>query len=771
MVRVRIYLVLSLALVLSSQCFGQDSTNIFFKAFKAYQTERPSQQLHFVFNQNQYAPGDTIFFKSYLLNAASGLWSSAQIVEINLIDNAGEVRQSARMKTDKGIGYNQIVLPESLENGFYNFTAFTNWMRNFGPESMYQHQIEVVSNASIERPSDLMARVEGGNLVAKVPANIIARTSLPGDSLILLDGGNRELARVVSDAYGFASFRITPEQGLTYQIKSSGDQIVLPKVQNEGYNLSITKVNDQFSRLRALGVMTGSGNSSLTLIFSTGGSIYFQQEISAQEPFQTNIDRKSLPPGIHKISLLHPNGELLAFREFYIPISNSVTPRISVQPGQVNSRNEVNLNIQLQAGNQPVTGEFSVSVLNTKAFNDASFSRYIEEFYLEERAQQLPQLKNKGDQEEVIDHVLVLYPKELNWQEMMKPLETLPYYGLSSLYQLRGIARDSVSGEVLPMGSTLMAYLQRDLMRYEVVVGYEGRFELNLLDVFGEDELFVIAEDPKGEEVLNVEIEWTNFPMPAFASGNSFRRTTEPNAYTDFHKTKSKINESYSFFNASANLDSLADAQRMEAPKVPILEVDNSINVDDFYLFPTMSQFVTEVVRQLRVGQQKGKPLVRMKYLEPNIATGDPLYIIDGIATKNTDFFLSLNPKELQTISVIKLPRKLSRFGLMAKNGIVIVNSKLRNIREKLNPKNMILGLNRPSDFPVLDEEWALRSSNPEFRSTVYWNPSINTDENGQASIEFYTSDDEADLLVLIQGISNDQPFQFVHRIPRNQSN
>ena len=478
-----------------------------------------------------------------------------------------------------------------------------------------------------------------------------------------------------------------------------------------------------------------------------------------------------MPGGVHQISLLHPDGKLLAFREFYIPSASPHRGEMMVQPDQSDTRTALKVDLQLMDGYQPISGEFSVSVLNSQAFDNAAYSSYTDEFFLENRADLMPKFVSPENREAVIDNVLALYPKAIAWTEITKPLDALPFYGLSSLYQLRGIARDSLSGEVLPVGSTLMVYLQKDLMRYEVIVGYEGRFELNLLDVFGEDELFVMAENTKGEEVLNVAIEWTNFPMPKFNSGFDFSSSEKANAYAEFHQTKSKIDKSFGFFNASSNLDSLADAQRMEAPKVPILEIDNSINVDDFYLFPTMSQFVTEVVRPLRVGQQKGQPIVRMKYLEPNIATGDPLYIIDGIATKNTDFFLSLNPKDLQTISVIKLPRKLSRFGLMAKNGIVIVNSKLGNIREKLNPVNLILGLNRPLEFPALDSDWANSSSNPEFRSTVYWNPSIQTDEQGKASFEFFTSDDEADLVVLIQGMAGNQPLQLVRTIKSGKAN
>ena len=51
----------------------------------------------------------------------------------------------------------------------------------------------------------------------------------------------------------------------------------------------------------------------------------------------------------------------------------------------------------------------------------------------------------------------------------------------------------------------------------------------------------------------------------------------------------------------------------------------------------------------------------------------------------------------------------------------------------------------------------------PEFRSTIYWNPSIKTDESGKALVEFMVSDDVGAINVMIDGITNGlQPFSSI---------
>jgi len=44
----------------------------------------------------------------------------------------------------------------------------------------------------------------------------------------------------------------------------------------------------------------------------------------------------------------------------------------------------------------------------------------------------------------------------------------------------------------------------------------------------------------------------------------------------------------------------------------------------------------------------------------------------------------------------------------------------------------------------------------PDFRNTLYWNPSLKPDKTGKARVDFWTGDFVSDFEVNIQGISND---------------
>jgi hypothetical protein len=62
----------------------------------------------------------------------------------------------------------------------------------------------------------------------------------------------------------------------------------------------------------------------------------------------------------------------------------------------------------------------------------------------------------------------------------------------------------------------------------------------------------------------------------------------------------------------------------------------------------------------------------------------------------------------------------------------------------------------KPSGFtsPDYSNERNRISRIPDLRNTLYWNPSVKTDRNGEAEIEFWTSDLPGNYSIKIQGIS-----------------
>ena len=44
----------------------------------------------------------------------------------------------------------------------------------------------------------------------------------------------------------------------------------------------------------------------------------------------------------------------------------------------------------------------------------------------------------------------------------------------------------------------------------------------------------------------------------------------------------------------------------------------------------------------------------------------------------------------------------------------------------------------------------------PDLRTTIYWKPDVITDDDGKATLDFYTSDNPATYTVIIEGVNID---------------
>ena len=70
----------------------------------------------------------------------------------------------------------------------------------------------------------------------------------------------------------------------------------------------------------------------------------------------------------------------------------------------------------------------------------------------------------------------------------------------------------------------------------------------------------------------------------------------------------------------------------------------------------------------------------------------------------------------------------------------------------------MPLGCQLPIEFyaPKYETEAQRNSSNSDLRTTIHWQPIVQTDSYGVASFEFYTADEQTSYTVIIEGLADD---------------
>jgi protein involved in ribonucleotide reduction len=121
------------------------------------------------------------------------------------------------------------------------------------------------------------------------------------------------------------------------------------------------------------------------------------------------------------------------------------------------------------------------------------------------------------------------------------------------------------------------------------------------------------------------------------------------------------------------------------------------------------------------------------------------------------DFVQLIDVNSIEKIEVHKGATAASISGLRGKGGAIIIYTQLYPRGKKLNsPRFDVLGHAIKKEFysPKYDIKQDIHAT-PDYRATLYWNPSVSTDENGKATIEFFNSDTAKQIQLSIEGMSS----------------
>jgi hypothetical protein len=182
------------------------------------------------------------------------------------------------------------------------------------------------------------------------------------------------------------------------------------------------------------------------------------------------------------------------------------------------------------------------------------------------------------------------------------------------------------------------------------------------------------------------------------------------------------------------------------------------IFLDDYISLPVMQEVFFELVpgvllRSIKSGYDVKiiNPLTGNYYAEP------PLIMIDGVIINDLTVLGDLNPEIVEKIEVVKTPYLI---GDLVLHGIVNVITRTGDFSNITLPDYTVVlpyrVIDNPDTFiaPDYSDKQKSQKRIPDLRNTLYWNPSIKTDNYGKAETEFWTSDLPGTYTISVRGIS-----------------
>ncbi|HEY0651652.1 MAG TPA: hypothetical protein VGD65_00945, partial [Chryseosolibacter sp.] len=132
---------------------GQDqSLRELDKTLNAYYQNTGPLKVHLALNQPSYVAGDTIFFRTTVLNEFDRKpIDKNTILHVMLMNDAGDAVVNQKVRLENGAANNQLVIPAAMKPGLYVLVAYHDWMKNSSPDFFFQTYILIHGQQQFSR--------------------------------------------------------------------------------------------------------------------------------------------------------------------------------------------------------------------------------------------------------------------------------------------------------------------------------------------------------------------------------------------------------------------------------------------------------------------------------------------------------------------------------------------------------------------------------------------------------------------------------------------
>ncbi|KYG84694.1 hypothetical protein AWW67_01230 [Roseivirga seohaensis] len=805
----KIVLVLLLALVFNAG-YGQKNTTIQEK-LKFYNKEYPQEKVYIHTDRKYYAPGEPIWFQSYItagyLHEPSPFSAN---VYIELYSASDSLVAEKLIFSDDGFGQGVIDIPQKLAEGNYILRAYTNWMRNFDQGFFFEKPIVVVTGSELEKGAsavgseiDLQFFPEGGHLVSGIPTKVGFKAINRSGKGAYVEGEVYNSAGVKVTSFsaqhdGMGLFTLLPLAGESYSVRLTGKDEVysLPELKKEGYGMEAILRPNQLRLIFRANINNPSKDKFKALIHTRGlVSHIIEVDLSKGEALGV-ISTDEIPAGISHITLFNENDRPLLERLVFIdrPIETS----LSLDKNNYKPREKLTTKIKLTDLNgDPFTGMMSMSVLDMDKVIDGSPEQTIySELLLTSDLKGYvdnPMYYFNGENTEAKKHLdLVMMThgwSRFVWDDLMS--DNYPSFGfpVELGVSLEGTLYKESSNKIESSGKvTLVNNRSFPPLILEAETDKNGRFSFQNLMVYKSDNLLLKGKSSKSKDNVRFEVdtlkESVSLPLPEFKSILSEELKFEKEDFLQFKKERDMIERA---FNPDSLFTDLGTVM-VEGDKLQVEREDKQLKEKTAYGRGTAAFDFTEWsatgaytnIFSALVGKFPGVTVRMGPTGEPTVViraggfTYPALFLLDDVPT-DAALISGLSPVNFSRVVLFKGLAATAIFGDAGKGGVMAFYTKSADgislsPEELKNSSTVTVELpytyDQPREFyaPKYDVQKP-EDAKPDKRVVLHWQTMISLDENGEATIEFYNSDDAKQIMFDVQGLTNSGIPFFINKI------
>jgi len=188
------------------------------------------------------------------------------------------------------------------------------------------------------------------------------------------------------------------------------------------------------------------------------------------------------------------------------------------------------------------------------------------------------------------------------------------------------------------------------------------------------------------------------------------------------------------------------------------------IKLDEFTRFPTIRETLVELVpnvwvKRLDNGNYTFWVREKLEKYEIEFESDPPLVLVDGVFVPDHTSILDFNARLVDRISILRDPLVLGDKKYL---GMVVIETIEGDYLNRIVDHNLAINdLEMPTSLKnYFNQSYAAENVDkfkniPDFRSQLYWNPTILIDQNSnEKNYEFYTSDISGEYEIVLEGFT-----------------
>jgi TonB-dependent SusC/RagA subfamily outer membrane receptor len=755
----------------------------------------PFEKVYLHLDRTFYTSHDDIWFKAYLIDAVTDkLSNTSNNLYVELISPGSEIIKRLCIRLDKGLGIGDFHLGDSIPSGKYQVRAYTNWMRNFGEVFFFKKEIDVENLIGLKtdvKPQvsregiDVRFFPEGGQLIQDV-YEIVGFKAITSDGygcnvkgkVISSDGDTVDSFE--SNHLGMGSFSFISKKGKTYVAMGTSSNGIkfrtdLPVASKKGFALKVTefdKDNLWVTIKTNQEMLSQCKNQELILAGTSHGNLFVTAKIKVKALLNSvAVPKSAFPEGIARITLEDTLGKPYCERLFYISGNKSYSLTIEADKKVIVPRQKVTLKISARdtSGN-PVSAFLSLSAVNEDGLQkEVGKSNILSYFNLESEIRGVIEQPSyyfdpaAPDRLKALDNLLLTQGwRDFVWKYLSDTTIKINYpieKGLSVSGRLRRLMVDKpIANANIYMGM----FGDAKPSIYFTKTDSTGKYYFDGLNFTGQRTVVISATNKNNRSQGWISLD-SLFSLP-------------PNVlYSPIYKNELQNSEASEFKQEVIRKYNILKKYHL-TDTIPLNEVVIQANRpaqaaedDHFRLYgtPDYSLTVTDQyssyrdVFQLIQGRVAGLSIIGMY---PSISfsmrgsQGTPLFLLDGMPV-DIDVIASVPVPDIDKVEVLKDGASLAIFGSRGGNGVISVFTKtghpgsMKPVFHSINQN--VNGFYQARTFyaPKYDIKKP-EQEKPDLRTTVYWEPNIITDNQGNAFVSFFNSDDKDVVSIQVEGIS-----------------